>query len=238
MTCESPHTPPSMSWKVRHIPSATLKNAMPMPRFVLRRSVAHWRLSSRGVRIQASAPDDDRDASMLSEAPVATSPLPRVRGGASDYLNVRNVSIAYAGRDANIILAIDRIDLTVDRGKFVCLLGPSGCGKTTLLNAVAGFLAISSGDLTLKGKPIERPGPDRAMVFQQPGLLPWRDVLHNVTYGLEMSGRMRGRAAAAHARALLELVGLADFAHSFPHKRIPSLIAGLVVQDSYIKAHP
>jgi len=155
---------------------------------------------------------------MLSEAPVATSQLPRVRGGASDYLNVRNVSIAYAGRDANIILAIDRIDLTVDRGEFACLLGPSGCGKTTLLNAVAGFLAISSGELTLKGKPIERPGPDRAMVFQQPGLLPWRDVLHNVTYGLEMSGRMRRREAAVRAGALLELVGLADFARSFPHQ--------------------
>jgi NitT/TauT family transport system ATP-binding protein len=115
-------------------------------------------------------------------------------------------------------LAVDRVDLAIRHGEFVCLLGPSGCGKTTLLNAVAGFLQISAGELTLRGKPITRPGPERAMVFQQPGLLPWRDVLHNVTYGLEMSGRMRGREAAERATALLELVGLADFARSYPHQ--------------------
>jgi NitT/TauT family transport system ATP-binding protein len=138
--------------------------------------------------------------------------------GGSDYLHARRVSIAYAGRGGDIVLAVDRIDLAVDRGEFVCLLGPSGCGKTTFLNAVAGFLAVSAGELTLKSRPIGRPGPDRAMVFQQPGLLPWRDVLHNVTYGLEMSGRMSGRQAAAHAGALLELVGLADFSRSYPHQ--------------------
>ncbi len=136
----------------------------------------------------------------------------------SDYLRARNVSLAYAGRGNDIVHAIDRVDLSVKRGEFVCLLGPSGCGKTTFLNAVAGFLPISSGELTLRGKPIEKPGPDRAMVFQQPGLLPWRDVLHNVTYGLEMSGKIRGRQAAAHAGALLKLVGLSDFAHSYPHQ--------------------
>jgi NitT/TauT family transport system ATP-binding protein len=86
------------------------------------------------------------------------------------------------------------------------------------LNTIAGFVPISSGELTLKGKPIEKPGPDRAMVFQQPGLLPWRDVLHNVTYGLEMSGRMHGREATERAGTLLKLVGLADFARSYPHQ--------------------
>lgn len=137
---------------------------------------------------------------------------------ADHYLHAGQVSIAYAGRSGDVVLAIDRVDFSLKRGEFVCLLGPSGCGKTTFLNTVAGFLPISSGELTLEGKPISRPGPDRAMVFQQPGLLPWRDVLHNVTYGLEMSGRMRRREAAAHASALLELVGLADFARSYPHQ--------------------
>lgn len=137
---------------------------------------------------------------------------------ARDYLQARSISIAYAGRGGEIVLAIDQIDFSVARGEFICLLGPSGCGKTTLLNAVAGFLPVSAGELILHGKPISRPGPDRAMVFQQPGLLPWRDVLHNVTFGLEMSGRMKGREAAARAGALLELVGLADFARSYPHQ--------------------
>lgn len=142
----------------------------------------------------------------------------RSKDEASDYVRARAVSIAYGGSDHRIVLAIDRVDLSVARGEFVCLLGPSGCGKTTLLNAIAGFLPVSSGELTLKGALIDRPGPDRAMVFQQPALLPWRDVLHNVTYGLEMSGRLHGRDAIARAAALLELVGLADFARSFPHQ--------------------
>jgi NitT/TauT family transport system ATP-binding protein len=156
--------------------------------------------------------------SPLHEKTAVAAHLPATADQAGDYLNACQVSIAYAGRGGEMVLAIDRVDLSLTRGEFVCLLGPSGCGKTTFLNAVAGFLQVSSGELTFEGRPIARPGPDRAMVFQQPGLLPWRDVLHNVTYGLEMSGRMRGRAAAAHARSLLELVGLADFARSFPNQ--------------------
>jgi NitT/TauT family transport system ATP-binding protein len=159
---------------------------------------------------------------------VQVSPLPDIANvarlgpgagdEASDYLRARAVSIAYAGSAGSVVLAIDRVDLSVARGEFVCLLGPSGCGKTTFLNAVAGFLSVSSGELTLNRTLIGRPGPDRAMVFQQPALLPWRNVLHNVTYGLEMSGRMRGRNAAARATSLLKLVGLADFARSYPHQ--------------------
>jgi len=144
---------------------------------------------------------------------------PAANDAAGDYLCARQVSVAYAaGKGSEIVLAVDRIDLTVRRGELVCVVGPSGCGKTTLLNAVAGFLQISSGELTLHGKKISRPGPDRAMVFQQPGLLPWRDVLHNVTYGLEMSGRMGRKEAAERARALLALVGLGDVAGSYPHQ--------------------
>lgn len=161
----------------------------------------------RTVNLSAPPEDMERSESALHFLP-----------SQGNYLCARNVSIAYAGGASRAVLAIDRVDLSVSRGEFACILGPSGCGKTTFLNAVAGFLPVSSGTLTMKGRPIERPGPDRAMVFQQPGLLPWRDVLHNVTYGLELSGRMRQRDAVARAGALLELVGLADFARSFPHQ--------------------
>lgn len=136
---------------------------------------------------------------------------------AQAYLHASHVTIAFgAGRE--VVLAVDKAELSVARGETVCIVGPSGCGKTTLLNAIAGFLPITSGELTLNGMAIQRPGPDRAMVFQQPGLLPWRNVLRNVTYGLQMSGKLRGRAAEARARSLLDLVGLADFAHHYPHK--------------------
>jgi NitT/TauT family transport system ATP-binding protein len=146
---------------------------------------------------------------------------PRRAGAAGDgaYLCAKEVRIGYAaaGRP-DVVLAVERVDLTVRRGELLCVVGPSGCGKTTFLNAVAGFLPISSGELTLRGNPIVRPGPDRAMVFQQPGLLPWRTVLRNVTYGLEMSGRMRRKEAAARARELIALVGLDEFARTYPHQ--------------------
>jgi ABC-type nitrate/sulfonate/bicarbonate transport system ATPase subunit len=175
-------------------------------------------LPVRNSRKGSFASNTGFQVKISSNSVTEVSRVPRGRWETSDYLRARNVSVVYAGRGSETLVALDGIDLSVDRGEFVCLLGPSGCGKTTLLNAVAGFLPISSGELTFEGGPITRPGPDRAMVFQQPGLLPWRDVLHNVTYGLEMSGRMRGREAARHASTLLELVGLADFAHSFPNQ--------------------
>ena len=156
--------------------------------------------------------------SMLPERTAGAARERRAVREAEDFLCAHDVSVAYPGRDAEFVLAIDRVDLSVGRNEFICLLGPSGCGKTTFLNAVAGFLPISAGSLTLKDKPIDRPGPDRAMVFQQPGLLPWRDVLHNVTYGLEISGRMRRHEAADRAASLLDLVGLTDFARSFPRQ--------------------
>jgi NitT/TauT family transport system ATP-binding protein len=152
----------------------------------------------------------------VTTLPLEAAPAPSATDA---YLCARGISVAYAaGKGNDIVLAIDRVDLSVRRGELLCVVGPSGCGKTTLLNAVAGFLPVSAGDLTLKGKKITRPGPDRAMVFQQPGLLPWRDVLRNVTYGLELAGTMSRRAAAARGRELLALVGLEDFAEVYPHQ--------------------
>lgn len=94
--------------------------------------------------------------SMLPER-VGAAEQPHRLGGASDYLCARNVSVAYAGVGDAIVFAIERVNLAVDRGTFTCLLGPSGCGKTTLLNAVAGFLPISSDALMLHGESISRP---------------------------------------------------------------------------------
>jgi NitT/TauT family transport system ATP-binding protein len=133
------------------------------------------------------------------------------------HLAASGVTIAYRA-NAGSVHAVDALDLSVNRGEVVCIVGPSGCGKTTFLNAVAGFIPLSGGTLTLAGRPITGPGPQRAMVFQQPSLLPWRDVLGNVTYGLEMSGLLRGRAARERATELVGLVGLAEFAHSYPQQ--------------------
>lgn len=111
---------------------------------------------------------------------------------------------------------MENLNLALSRGDFVCVVGPSGCGKTTFLNAVAGFLPITSGSLTLDGRAIPGPGPDRAMVFQHASLLPWRNVLDNVAYGLELAKSIKRRQARERARELLDLVGLSAAAHRHP----------------------
>jgi NitT/TauT family transport system ATP-binding protein len=132
-------------------------------------------------------------------------------------LVARDVGIEYwLARSQKIFTAVDSVDLEVRTGEFVAIVGPSGCGKTTFLNAVDGLLPIAGGSLTLDGREIRKPGPDRAMVFQQPGLLPWRTVLGNVIFGLEAQGRMGGSEAKARALAQIELVGLKGFEDAFP----------------------
>jgi NitT/TauT family transport system ATP-binding protein len=132
-------------------------------------------------------------------------------------LRASDVSIHYwIERSARPFLAVDRASLEIRSGEFVSIVGPSGCGKTTFLNAVDGLLPISGGSLELNGTAIAKPGPDRAMVFQQPSLLPWRTVIGNVVYGLEMQGRTSKSERQARAKALVDLVGLSGFEQAFP----------------------
>jgi NitT/TauT family transport system ATP-binding protein len=132
-------------------------------------------------------------------------------------LRARQVSIYYwLARAARPFLAVDEIDLDIRQGEFAAIVGPSGCGKTTLLNAIDGLQDITSGELTLDGKPVNKPGPDRAMVFQQASLLPWRTVLGNVTYGLDLRARMNRGSAKVRARELIDLVGLGGFEDYYP----------------------
>ena len=100
-------------------------------------------------------------------------------------------------------------------GEFVCVLGPSGCGKSTLLGALAGHLPASAGSVHVDGIAVDRPHPDRGLVFQHHTLFPWKRVLDNVAFGLKMKGVAR-RERHQRARDLLQLVGLAGFEHSYP----------------------
>lgn len=135
----------------------------------------------------------------------------------SAKLAAKGVVIEYwLGRSQTIFTAVDGVDLTVRPGEFLAIVGPSGCGKTTFLNAVDGLQPISAGSLTLDGRQITKPGPDRAMVFQQPGLLPWRTVLGNVLFGVEAQRTMGRRDAESRARQEIALVGLTGFEDAFP----------------------
>jgi NitT/TauT family transport system ATP-binding protein len=123
-------------------------------------------------------------------------------------LQIRGVRKEFRG-----FLALDRIDLTIGRGEFVCLLGPSGCGKSTLLNAIAGFALPSEGEIVAFGKKVQRPEPERAMVFQEYALFPWMTVRDNVAFGLQIRGDPQARAKAD---ALLDKLALRGFGDRFP----------------------
>jgi NitT/TauT family transport system ATP-binding protein len=132
-------------------------------------------------------------------------------------LRAQGVRVHYwLARDGRPFLAVDGVTLDIRSGELLAIVGPSGCGKTTFLNAVDGLIPISGGSLMLDGRPIKGPGPDRAMVFQQPSLLPWRTVLSNVLYGLQLQRRLPRSEAVHRAREHVRLVGLAGFEHSYP----------------------
>jgi NitT/TauT family transport system ATP-binding protein len=132
-------------------------------------------------------------------------------------LQAKGVTVHYwRERTGEPFLAVNGVDLEVATGEFVAIVGPSGCGKTTFLNAVDGLIPISGGSLTLNGQEVKRPGRDRAMVFQSPSLLPWRTVLGNVIYGLELEGAVGRKEARERAREFINLVGLEGFEDSFP----------------------
>ncbi len=139
-----------------------------------------------------------------------------MRGVSGEALVVGSgVTIAYDGG----FRAVESADFTVHAGEKFVLIGPSGCGKTTLLKAIAGFLAPSSGSLTLDGRPIVEPGPDRSVVFQDfDQLFPWRTVLDNVVYALGVAKGVRGKAATDRAREMLRMVGIERAADKYPHQ--------------------
>jgi len=113
--------------------------------------------------------------------------------------------------------ALAGFDLDVAPAEIVCLLGPSGCGKSTVLNLAAGFERPSEGAVLLDGAAVERPGPDRGVVFQQPRLFPWLSVLDNITFGPRMHGVPRERYRDG-AQRYVDLVGLAGFEKHYPYE--------------------
>ena len=114
--------------------------------------------------------------------------------------------------------ALEGVDLTIDDGQFVCLVGPSGCGKSTLLNLIAGLERADSGTVTLDGKPIEGPGPERSVMFQDSALFPWLTVRKNVDFGLELAGHTDKAARAARVETFLKKVHLWRFADAYVHE--------------------
>jgi NitT/TauT family transport system ATP-binding protein len=115
------------------------------------------------------------------------------------------------------VVALDDASFQFEQGDLVALLGPSGCGKTTLLRIVGGLIAKSAGSVAIGGREVTRPMGDYGFVFQAPSLMPWRNVLDNVLFPMEIL-RKNDAAARRHALELLDLVGLTAFLSARPHQ--------------------
>ena len=132
-------------------------------------------------------------------------------------LVAERVAVTYAGSRGDVV-ALDDIDLAIGKSEFVSIIGPSGCGKSTLLHCLGGLLKPSAGSITFDGSPLRTPDPTKAaFVFQDYSLLPWKSVVDNAAIGLRFA-RVDKRTRREKALALLRLVGLEQFAGTFPHE--------------------
>jgi ABC-type nitrate/sulfonate/bicarbonate transport system ATPase subunit len=122
----------------------------------------------------------------------------------------------FVERDGRQVLALSDVSLSVADGEFMAIVGPSGCGKTTLLNIVAGLLRYEGGSVIIDGAKVDGPGVDRAVVFQQSSLLPWRTVAGNVRFGMEMQRRFDRTAMEARTEQFTRMVGLSGFERHYP----------------------
>lgn len=138
-------------------------------------------------------------------------------GSAPIKLKARNVLLNYHNsRSRKDLCVLDGIDLDILEGELVSIVGPSGCGKSTFLSAVDGLIAIHGGEIRIDDRKVTQPGRDRGLVFQHDSLFPWRTVLRNVAYGLEMQRSLPRSEVLARARKFVELVGLKGFEESYP----------------------
>lgn len=133
-------------------------------------------------------------------------------------IELSQVTKIFAG--ANAVRALDEVNLSIDKGQFAAIVGPSGCGKSTILNLVAGFDTPTAGSVRVEGTSVRKPGPDRAVVFQEAALFPWLSVWENTIFSAKARG-IRRAAYESKAQHFLSRVGLCDF-----HNHLPMQLSG------------
>ncbi len=143
----------------------------------------------------------------------------RVRSG-RHVITAANLTVGYElHRERQRLTALRDVSLTVDRGEFVVLVGPSGCGKTTFINAISGLVSPWEGTIEVNGRPVTGPGPDRAMVFQDYALMPWRTVEQNIRLPFELQDLdISEEERDERIRRYIDLVDLGGFENSFPYE--------------------
>lgn len=135
----------------------------------------------------------------------------------NDIISVQDINKVFVTERGQRVCALQDITINIKNNDFVCLVGPSGCGKSTLLRIVAGLEKADSGVVSFCGQPVEKPNKKLGMVFQEYSLLPWRTVADNIALGLEFAGKPISERREVSKR-FLDLVGLADFAASYPYE--------------------
>jgi NitT/TauT family transport system ATP-binding protein len=136
-------------------------------------------------------------------------------------------------RDGKEFLALDKVSFTCHEHEFVAVVGPSGCGKTTCMRMAAGLEFPSSGKVTVGGKEVKEPGPDRAVVFQQFALFPWKTVHENVLFGLRSKGVPRDEAAERIAKNL-KLMNLEGYESAYPHQLSGGMQQRVAIARAYV----
>ncbi|MCH8055475.1 MAG: ABC transporter ATP-binding protein [Deltaproteobacteria bacterium] len=133
------------------------------------------------------------------------------------FIQARDISLTFKPKNRDPVTALKDFALEVEKGEFVSIVGPSGCGKSTFLNVLLGLIKPDAGEMQLNGTRITGPGQERAMVFQEFGLLPWRTVVANVELGLELKG-VQASVRRERAMELISMVGLIGFEGHYPHE--------------------
>lgn len=155
-----------------------------------------------------------------------------------ERIRFNNVSMAYK-TPSGPLEVVRNISFSVNQGDFISLVGPSGCGKTTLLNMAAGFVRPVGGSVELDGKPIEGPGPDRGVMFQEYGVFPWLTVEQNIVFGLNL--KTSGKRSASEKKQIvdryLELMGLTGFRKAYPKTLSGGMRQRLALARTYA-VHP
>jgi NitT/TauT family transport system ATP-binding protein len=170
----------------------------------VRRQDAGSQIAGGGAGAMPAPGDHDRSAPRLGTAPAIVA----------EHLTVGYEKV----RERTRLTALSDINLEVRQSEFVAMVGPSGCGKTTFINVVAGLVDPWQGSVYVNGQPVRGPGPDRAMVFQDYALMPWRTVASNVRFGLEFQHKLPRSETDERVHRYLDLVGLTGFERSFPHE--------------------
>jgi NitT/TauT family transport system ATP-binding protein len=140
-----------------------------------------------------------------------------IKAGFLGTISIHNLSKTFSPRGAPRVTALEAINIEIPDGEFLSIIGPSGCGKSTLLHILAGLERPSSGQVLIDGRPVEGPGPDRVVMFQEYGLYPWMTVAQNIEFGLKAKG-LRGRERTEIVRYFIGLVHLEGFQDRYPHE--------------------